>query len=210
MSSKREPSKAALSEINRGAGLVFEERDGLLWLDGEHLARFCKLTRRRFEVERVGFDKPDELACLDGVMRRGVRVAVRQGQQLRMLTRHRSQVRPSPPFQQFSVRPEYLLDKRDFEQMQARKTNSLASTPELELGARLYVIKLMETMYEVDWQLTTLSESEFRKVAYSAYLAHGELPCRLVQARASRTRQSAKRPLTFEEPVTYGQLRLGL
>ena len=191
-------------------GVLFEERDGLLWLDGESLAAFQSLTGQRFDCERVGFDKRDAFAYVDAVLRKGVAVGVRRGQEVRMLTRRRTQVQRVPPFEPFYVRPEFILDKRDFQMIQACRKVSLASLTDAELSLRLYVYKLADSMYEVDWKLTCISEAEFRRIALAAYEAGRELPCRLVQPRASVKKQHEKVTLVVEEPITYGQLRLAM
>lgn len=191
-------------------GVLFEERDGLWWLDGESLVSFQSLTGQRFDCERVGFDKRDAFAYVEALIRKGVRVGVRRGQEVRMLTRRRPQVQRVPPFEAFLVRPEFILDKRDFQMIQACRKVGLASLTDDELSLSLYVYQLADSMYEVDWKLTCISEAEFRRIALAAYEAGRELPCRLVQSRASVKKQHDKVTLVVEEPITYGRLRLAM
>ena len=191
-------------------GLFFQEEDGFLWLEKEDLSRFQALTGLTFDCQRVGFDKRDAFAYVDAIIHKGVRVGVRRGQELRMLTRRRPQVQRVPPFEAFLVRPEFILDKRDFQMIQACRKVSQASPTDAELGVILYVYKLADSMYEVDWKLTCISEADFRRIALAAFEAGRELPCRLVQPRASVKKQHDRVTLVVEEPITYGQLRLAM
>jgi hypothetical protein len=65
--------------------------------------------------------------------------------------------------------------------------------------------------YEVDWDLTVMTERRFELLALAAYENNRELDCLLVEAKPRRRSQSsAKRPIEVSEPVIYGQMRLGL
>ena len=75
----------------------------------------------------------------------------------------------------------------------------------------LYVYKVAEGMYEVDWQFTNLSEQAFKSLALAAYASGRTLPCCLVEPLARRRGAlQLGKVLALQAPVTYGQLKFEL
>lgn len=76
----------------------------------------------------------------------------------------------------------------------------------------LYVYRVADDLYEVDWELTTISPVVVEALALAAYQTGQMLPCHLVLPKARRGRNvtTPKARPTLDERVTYGQLRLPL
>lgn len=76
----------------------------------------------------------------------------------------------------------------------------------------IYVYQVDVDLYEVDWELTTITPAVFEAVALVVHQAGQMLPCRLVGPK-TRRRKNGNKPkmvLSIAEPVSYGQLRFAL
>jgi hypothetical protein len=77
--------------------------------------------------------------------------------------------------------------------------------------SRVYVYQVDSDWYEVDWELTGISEKRFQLLALAAYELKRTLECQLVAARPRRRERFLRKgTLQVSEPVAYGQLKLAL
>lgn len=210
--------------------VLFEERDGIYWLRGADVQRAHAVLGLACDGTALGFDPEIAAIYANQFLKRHFKVAVQRGTTVRFLTLRRLSKQGAIPFTPLFLAPTLLLDERDLKTLRSRlpsKHSPLRSAVERiarilseddksalnDLG-RLYVFKVWDDMYEVDWGLTTLSRVTFEAVALLAHERRETLACRLVAPKGQRERHSAAKRaeprVTRSEPVTYGQLRLPL
>lgn len=196
--------------------VVFEERDGIYWLGQRDLRLIEAAIGVQYGAVRVGFDRDGAVAQALSLMNRGLKVGLRRGATIRMLRPvTQSEVKPvtsSPIF----LAPQRLLDEHELDALQAalgRRSCPFRSAYErwqdsFSEGDKpaIYVYRVAQDMYEVDWQLTSASETTFHGMALAAYRSGRELACRLVAPR--RLRPSSVD--STDEPAIFGQLHLAL
>lgn len=227
MCATRQVGKATLTKGDYPDAVLFDERDGLYWLESLNLIRFEETTGAHFDCERVGFDTCEAMAHVVRLLERGIKVGLRQGDRVRMLSRRRPH-RPAPPAgTSLLLAPELLIDRRELAAMRQsmsrkhwRLRDSLEAWRSLlcqgpqstgrELPT-LYVYEMAAGVYEVDWELTTLQEASFQTFALACDLAGERISCRLVPPRSAghKPARSAK-AIVMQPPVTFGQLRLAI
>lgn len=202
---------------NRRSCVVFEEHDDMLWLRGKDAELATDLLGLRWEGEAIGFERGMALVHADSLLGRHVEVCIREGAGVRTLSRRR-QVKPSQPVSTLvRIRADAFFDERELLRIKQRLASSHSSGPFDHRDASddgsppIYVYKVDVCWYEVDWQLTAMSEAHFQGLVLAAHEACSELSCQLVEAKPRRRiGVSAKGSLQLSEPVVYGQMSLQL
>jgi hypothetical protein len=210
------------------AYILFEERAGIYWLRGQDLARVRDVLSIRPDSASVGFDKVNMSIHANRLNQKGFKVGILKDNAVRTLQFHRPKKPVNIPSTTIGLAPELLLGRRELERLEAcltRKRSHLKDlaqrirtqlynghhTPVTDFG-KLYVYEAWEGVYEVDFELTTMSKTIFEALALATHQAGKKLLCQLVAPKPRRKNKGAgPNPMAMvSEPVTYGQLRLPL
>jgi hypothetical protein len=209
------------SAVHWSRTVIFDKRDGLYWLSGSNLAFVKEALRRDWQGEAVGFDYATASWHARGLLERHVRVMYRDGDSIQTLTIERSHKPSITAGIPLDVTPEALIGTRELERlgrlaetrpawrqqvhmMEETLTDDTRSMP-------LYVYEVAADWYDVDWELTSMSEKRFEAVILAAHRKGRALPCRLVPPKPRRRKRFVPpRTVKVSKPVTHGQLRLAI
>lgn len=206
--------------------VYLEDKDGLYWVAERDISVLRSVTGIEYNGARVGFDGCGAMAQALALMKRGVRVGLRRGDSVRMLRpptpRRPVTTKSTPVFLAPELlveawelaKLEQILDRRScrFKESFERWRTSFLNESGVARAEPIavYVYQLAGGMYEVEWELTDISESSFEGFVLAAHLLGRKIPCRLVTPRQRHQRRFPNNQVELEEPVTYGQLRLAL
>jgi len=199
--------------------VVFEELNDLFWLRGVDAHLATELLGLRWEGRAVGFDREVALLHADSLLRRHVQVSIRTGALVRTLALRSEVKRVLPPATPICLVAQAFFDERELLRLDRHLQRRTPQAPQLNEESagqrggspRIYVYKVDSDWYEVDWELTAMSEKQFQLIVLAAYKSQGTIECQLVEARPRRReRLLRKGTLQKGEPVAYGQLRLAL
>lgn len=207
--------------------ILFEEQGGFYWLRAKDLARARTILPIKSAADSVGFDKATMSAFASKLNKKGIKVGILKGNAVRTIECHRSQKLFPAPSTSIWLAPQVLVGGQELERLQScvkRKRSTLTAIVEsITMGlsnghhqtwntdfGTLVVYQVSEDIYEVDWELTTVSKTTFEALALATHLAGEMLPCRLVLPKSKRKKNgnTPKQMVSVGEPVTYGQLRL--
>lgn len=206
--------------------ILFEEQAGFYWLRGKDLAHTRNILPIKSIADSVGFDQATVSAFAKQLNKKGIEVGILKGNAVRTLQFRLSKKSVKVPCTTIGLAPKLLLGREDLQRLQACLTRKHSPLRDLtqkiraELSndhgsnitdfGRLYVYQVSEDIYEVDWELSTISKTTFEALALATHLAGKMLPCHLVLPKSKRKKNGTtpKPVVMFSEPVTYGQLRL--
>lgn len=165
-------------------------------------------------------------------------VGMRRANTVRALRLNRAKKADAVSSTAIPLAPEQLVGKRELERLQHRlgqRRSALRShvgelRAQLATGKRsaigslgtIYVYRAGADLYEMDWELTTVTPMAFEALLLAAHQAGHVLPCQLVlpkprrgknsrRVRTSQRRRSNPASLVaLDEPVAYGRLSLPL
>lgn len=198
--------------------VIFEERDGFFWVGERDFPRIEESRGARYDCSAVGFDKQEAMAHALALMARGLKVGLRRGDTVRMLSRPPKRLARKPETTPVFLAPALLFDRstlQRFAHSVSRQHSRLRVCFDrwrffLSSGEKdtptIYVMRLADSMYEVDWQHTELSEESLHGLALAADSMGVRLSCRLVSGKHA----IGRRRLTTPKVVVYGQLHLTL
>lgn len=208
--------------------ILFEERGGIYWLRGPDLAQVRGILTIKSEAESVGFDKATMAAHARRLTQRRIKVGILKDNAIRTLQFQRPKKPVAVPNTTIGLAPVLLLDRQELERLERRLTRRYSPFKDLtermkaELSnghrtsvsdfGKLYVYEAWEGVYEVDFELTTMSKTIFEALALATHQTGKKLLCQLVAPKSRRKNKGAgPKPMSLvSEPVTYGQLRLPL
>lgn len=210
---------------NNRKRVIFQHEGDVFWLRGAQLAQVSQAGLvTPITGKAIGFFNDGALVeILRRLVLNGYEVAVAEGSALRSVTlpsspKHKQRVTG----RSIGLSPELLEDRDIIERLSSRLTQQpegkdLVHRLREELSkpsrsqATLYVIQVAETIYEVDWDLTTIDTQTYEALLVAAYLGQRFLRCVLVPPRSKRRRTNRARQQMFlhlSDGIPYGQLRL--
>lgn len=217
------------ASVARGAYpsyVLFEEQDGLWWLRGKDLSRAKRILDLEYTGDALGFESSVASEYARRLNKQGIKVGLLRGNTVRTLQIHRFKNPNQVPGTTIGLAPELILGLRELEHLEKSLTRkhsrvrdlvermrSELSNPQADPLADIgtvYVYKVSDRDYEVDWELTTLPQAVFEAVAVATHQTGRMLRCQLVQPKGRRRhpgRLPYKSQVEVSEPVTYGQLR---
>jgi hypothetical protein len=193
---KKSATPTSLAREAYPSYILFDERDGVYWLRGQDLAQARRILPIKSNGESVGFDKATMSSHARRLNQKGTKVGVLKDNAVRTLQSHHPKKPVNVPSTTIGLAPELLLGKRELERLEACLTRKHSPLKDLALRIRaelsngyhtsvadfgkLYVYDAWEGMYEVDWELTTMSKITFEALALATYQAGKKLLCQLV------------------------------
>jgi hypothetical protein len=210
------------------AAIVFEEKDGLYWLRGEHLARAKGALGLRCETPAVGFDRLNWSVYVADLSKKRLPIHVVRDNMLFTVTMNSREQASQIHSIAADLTPHQLVGDKEIERLVTCLTRKHSRVGELvrHLRARfargdqeiwsdpgvLYAYQAFDDVYEVDWDLTQVSHATVDALLLTAHLEHTPLPCQVVPPKPRREhlpRRSAP-AIQLSAPVPFGQLRLPL
>lgn len=208
--------------------LFAEEQEGIWWLRGKDLARAKRILGFYCGEESVGFDGETAGYYIKALLEQGEQVGILRGNTVQPLVLRGSGDPGKVKSRTMGMAPELLFGLRELERL--RRTLTRKHSPMRDLVERvraemtsgniqavtemgtIYVYQVAQDMYEVEEELTTVPRAVLEALAVAAHLAGRMLKCQLVAPKPRRGRKgtAARAVFSVSEPVTYGQLRLGL
>jgi hypothetical protein len=201
---------------------TFEERDGIYWVSGQAAKLAASLLGLNYEGDLLGFDHLTASFYFKRLLEKKARVSCRTGNLVRTIGIPSGNEQSVPTSSPSQLSPESLLDGRELARLsenKARNISRLRDNVEQMKSAllgrdppTLYVYEVGGGWYEVDWELTSLTEEGFRAVVLAAVEIGFDVPCRLVppKPRRSQKREGVRPLLQIGDPISFGQLGLGI
>lgn len=188
--------------------ITFEERDSFWWLRGRNLTDFRRLTGLRCDGEAAGLDINSVYTWAEYLAPLGVSVVLARGKQLTTVTCAPQPQRQTVASTAILMAAELLMDAAEREQAIRRlhlSADQLKAIVCNELG-KLYVYRVTDELYEIDWELTRLPRASVESLIVAAHHQRRQVSCRLVAPKPQRNR---RQPACVQpEPSDFGQLIL--
>lgn len=209
--------------------ILFSDEGGIYWLRGANLARAKKLLNLSYDQKNLGFDVQMASIYAHDLTEQGVTIGIIRGNTVRTITRPQTSKPEKGQSKTIWLAPTLLFGRKELAKMnrhvngqrfmvetfmQRMRTETIASDASKELGP-LYVYKVAENLYEVEWELTKTPKAIVEALALAASQTEQPLRCELVEPKSKRvhsprqtrkTVNSLKPQFLVSEPVAYGQL----
>ena len=209
-------------------GILFREEEGVYWLRDSDLAWAKHVIGFCCDGESIGLDSESASYYAQSLLEQGERVGILRGNTVRPLALRPPMKPTKVASTTIRVAPVLLFGQRELTRLcrvHTRRRAPMGATVEQfrqelvsgnEAAVRdagsLYVYQVGQEMYEIDPELTGVSEQVVEALAVATHLEGQMLRCQLVLPKAKRNNKSSevKPRIVVSEPIMYGQLRLAL
>jgi len=208
--------------------VIFEERDGLLWLRGKDLDRAKSLLGLRCDSPAVGFDPMTWSIHVAQLAKKRVPMELVVGETISKIRFDPDPRRSEQPGVPIDLSAVQLVGQREMERLLARFTRTDSRLRRLAAigaeesvkgggkvgkgGNTLFAYQVDDEIYELDLELTAMDRSTVEALLVGAHLQGSTLRCQLVPPRSRRPRRSASGILLVpvKDRLPFGQLKLPL